>query len=296
MLKESAGWRWLFIIEGTITIFVAINAAIFLPNYPGTTKWLDQEERSYAQWRLLSDTGEADIASASGLWQGVKLAFKDSRLYMFVLLQHASILSQTFQYFFPTIVGTLGYGKIITLLITAPIWIATFLISLVVTYTSGRSGDRSIHIACLQAVSVIGCIISVSTTNLGARFFAIFLMPMGAVSAYQIIVAWVANSFPRPLVKRSACIAVANMIANASSIYGSYMWPKTDGPRYIPGASATAGVGVVVIACTAAIRLWLQKMNKDLAAMEEVDEHGNVVKNLHKDDPEARAFGFRYIY
>lgn len=48
-------------------------------------------------------------------------------------------------------------------------------------------------------------------------------MPMGAVSAYQIIIAWVANSFPRPLVKRSAAIAIANMIGNTASIYGSYM-------------------------------------------------------------------------
>lgn len=38
----------------------------------------------------------------------------------------------------------------------------------------------------------------------------------------QIIVSWVANSFPRPLVKRSACIAIANMIGNTATIYGSY--------------------------------------------------------------------------
>ena len=61
-------------------------------------------------------------------------------------------------------------------------------------------------------VSCVGNIIVVSTLNTGARFFAMFLMPLGAVSAYQIIVAWVANSFPRPLVKRSAAIAICNMI------------------------------------------------------------------------------------
>ena len=287
--------RWLFIIEGVITVFFAILAAILLPDYPSTTRWLNEEERAYAQWRLVSDAGEADLAGSISLWKGVKLAFSDPRLYIFILLQHTSILSQTFQYFFPSIVGTLGYNSIVTLLITAPVWIATFLISLLVTWTAGRTGDRSIHINCLQTVSIIGCIISVSTTSLGARFFAMFLMPMGAVSAYQIIVAWVANSFVRPLVKRSTCIAVANMIANASSIYGSYMWPNSQAPRYIPGGSATACIGFVVVVCTWIIRVWLQRLNKRLAALEEVDEEGNVVQNLHADDLDARTVGFRYI-
>lgn len=167
-----SGWRWLFIIEGSITCGVAIIAFFILPNYPSTTVWLKSEERVYAEWRLLEDTGEADIITAAGLWTGLKLALRDLRVYIFLLLQHASLLSQTFQYFFPSIVKTLGYGSIETLLITAPVWIATFLISLVVTYTSGRTGDRSFHILILQSVAVIGNIIVVSTTNLGARFFA----------------------------------------------------------------------------------------------------------------------------
>lgn len=56
---------------------------------------------------------------------GLKLALADYRLYLFVLLQHVSLLSQTFQYFFPSIVGTLGYGSIDTLWLTAPVWVST---------------------------------------------------------------------------------------------------------------------------------------------------------------------------
>jgi hypothetical protein len=52
------------------------------------------------------------------------MAVRDYRLYLFVLLQHVSLISQTFQYFFPTIVGTLGYGKITTLWLTAPAWVS----------------------------------------------------------------------------------------------------------------------------------------------------------------------------
>ena len=101
--------------------------------------------------------------------------FSDKRIYLFILIQHTSLLSQNFQYFFPTIVQTLGYGTIETLLITAPVWIATFLVSLFVTWTSGKTDDRGLHIICLMLVSVVGCVICTATTNIGARFFGMFL-------------------------------------------------------------------------------------------------------------------------
>lgn len=115
-----AGWRWLFIIEGVITIGVAISAGFILPDYPATTKWLNEEERNFASWRLMVDINESDDTHSRSIWEGVKLCLTDYRLYLFVLLQHLSILSQTFQYFFPTIVQTLGYGSIETLLLTVP--------------------------------------------------------------------------------------------------------------------------------------------------------------------------------
>ncbi|KAJ5887029.1 uncharacterized protein N7473_009703 [Penicillium subrubescens] len=284
-----AGWRWLFIIEGCITVGVSVLAGIFLPNYPATTSWLDDQERAYAQWRLMNDAGEADDASSNSIKEALALVFADKRIYLFILLQHTSLLSQNFQYFFPTIVKTLGYGNIETLLITAPVWIATFIVSLIVTYTSGKTNDRSLHIICLMLVSVVGGIICTATTNTGAKFFAMFLMPMGAVSAYQIIIAWVANSFPRPLVKRSAAIAIANMLGNTASIYGSYMWPSSSGPRYIPGGSATAAIALLVALIALVIRLVHKNMNKRLEAAE---SSGDVPPG---DNLESRAVGFRYI-
>lgn len=280
-----------------------------LPNYPATTGWLEDEEKAYAQWRLINDAGEADETGTSTIKEALYAVFTDKRIYLFILLQHASLLSQTFQYFFPSIVETLGYGNIETLLITAPVWIATFLVSLVVTWTSGKTNDRSIHIICLMAVSIVGCIICTASTNIGARFLGMFMyvsrtqpnqakqsqskltdfacrMPMGAVSAYQIIIAWVANSFPRPLVKRSAAIATANMIGNTASIYGSYMWPSSSGPRYVPGGSATAAVALLVAAMAFVIRVVHVRMNKGLLRREaEVDD----------DEVLDAPRGFRYI-
>jgi hypothetical protein len=154
---------------------VSLFSTLWLPNYPATTSWLDETEQAYAQWRLINDAGEADDTNAVTIKEALAMAFRDRRIYLFILLQHVSLLSQTFQYFFPTIVKTLGYDSIKTLLITAPVWIATFLVSLLVTWTSGRTNDRGWHIIGLMSLSAVGCIICTATTNLGARFFAMFL-------------------------------------------------------------------------------------------------------------------------
>lgn len=119
-----AGWRWLFIVEGSVTIGIAILASFFLPNYPATTSWLSEEEKTFAAWRLLADVNEEDERHARSTMAGLKLALQDHRLYLFILFQHLSLLSQTFQYFFPAIVGTLGYGAIDTLWLTAPVWVS----------------------------------------------------------------------------------------------------------------------------------------------------------------------------
>ncbi|KAG1781866.1 MFS general substrate transporter [Suillus placidus] len=71
-----AAWRWLFYIEGVITIFVGFQAMWLLPDYA----------------RLAEDAGEADQDSAeASLFEGFKMAIKDPKL-----------LGLSFVNFFPT--------------------------------------------------------------------------------------------------------------------------------------------------------------------------------------------------
>ena len=114
----------MYLQEGVITVGIAVIAAFVLPDYPHTTRWLSEEERAFASWRLLEDINEADVRHSESVWAGTKLAFKDYRLYIFILFQHVSLLTQAFQYFFPSIVDTLGYGRITTLWLTAPVWVS----------------------------------------------------------------------------------------------------------------------------------------------------------------------------
>jgi hypothetical protein len=48
-------WQYLFIIEGTLTIFIAILAWFWLPQGPGSAWFLDPEEQLFATQRIVKD-------------------------------------------------------------------------------------------------------------------------------------------------------------------------------------------------------------------------------------------------
>ena len=63
-----------------------------------------------------------------------------------------------------------------------------------------------------------------------------------------LIKTWVSDVIPQPAEKRAIAIALINSIGNASSIYSTWLWPKKDAPRYIPGfATTTTWLGVLCV-------------------------------------------------
>ncbi len=84
-VRGYSAWQWLFIIEGVATVGVALIAIPLLPNFPRTTKWLSEEEKALAIWRLEEDIGEDDwAAEEQSMWDGARLAFTDVKTYVLV--------------------------------------------------------------------------------------------------------------------------------------------------------------------------------------------------------------------
>lgn len=46
------GFRWLFIIEGLITVLFSLPLLFFLPDYPSRAKWLTEDEKKICEQRL----------------------------------------------------------------------------------------------------------------------------------------------------------------------------------------------------------------------------------------------------
>jgi len=100
VLGHSA-WRWLFWIEGIATMVIALFAFFILPDLPNNARFLTEEERIVAQYRMMEDVGEADADPANqGTFAGLNMATKDPRVYIFMLTLTAFVLGLSFNAFF----------------------------------------------------------------------------------------------------------------------------------------------------------------------------------------------------
>ncbi|KAK4690228.1 MFS transporter, ACS family, pantothenate transporter, partial [Lecanoromycetidae sp. Uapishka_2] len=174
-------WRWLFIIEGVITIFFAFCAYFALPNFPRTTTWLTENERQLAIWRLDEDIGEDDWVGSSQqtFFHGMKLAFQDIKMWILMVLLFGFVAAGTVTNLFPTVVKTLGYSNVISLLLTVPPYALAVITSFLNAWHADKTGERYFHITLPLYFAVIAFIIAATTTSIGPRYFAMMLMPAG---------------------------------------------------------------------------------------------------------------------
>lgn len=287
-------WRWVFILEGIITVIIAFSAFFILPNFPRTTKWLSEEERQLAVYRLQEDIGEDDWTSAEQqtFFHGLKLALIDVKTWIFTVLLLSIVSSASITNFFPSVVKTLGYDNIHTLLLTAPPYVLAVITTFLNAWHADKTGERFWHIVLPLCVGVFAFILAAATHTTGPRYASMMLMVPGVYTGYVVALAWISNSMPRPPAKRAAALAFINAISNTSSIYASYMYPQPKSgaqPNLTVPLSvdcATAGLAIIM---TVIMRIILGRLNKKLDRGEHVEGAINGVPG------EAQERGFRFL-
>ena len=85
-----AGWRWLFIVEGALTVGIAIMFATFIPNRPENVRWLTPLERDLLLYRLEQDRGTKDATDEVSAWQGFIMAVSDPKTWMLCAVLYAN--------------------------------------------------------------------------------------------------------------------------------------------------------------------------------------------------------------
>ena len=130
-------FRWLFFIEGTLTIVVAIIAVFVIPDFPQyASRFLSPEEMRLAKLRMQEDVGigDSDESETKGShFPGLFDALSDWRVYWLAFALASLVVSLSFNAFFPTLTETLGYSPTVTLLLCAPPWIFATLVSFAVS-------------------------------------------------------------------------------------------------------------------------------------------------------------------
>ncbi|KAM0408680.1 hypothetical protein ACHAPD_011671 [Fusarium lateritium] len=259
-VKGIAGWKWLFIIEGSVTAVVAVFGFFLLPDDPSETRWLTPEERELCILRISRDTVGQKVRGTT--WEGLKQACKDPRTWLFCLMQNLHISACSFNNFFPTIVRSMGFKSTTALLLTAPPYFVSGILGIPFAWSSGYVNERTWHITAGLSLAVVGFVISCSTLSSAARYTATFLYATGAYSVGSVILGWVSNTLSQTPEKKSVAYALVNVTANLAYIYCAYLWPSSDGPDYLMGFSSMVAFAVTSIMCAWAMRVWLKKLNR----------------------------------
>jgi nitrate/nitrite transporter NarK len=209
--------------------------------------------------------------------------------------------------FLPTLVRNFGFSTIHTLLLTAPPYIVTAGICVLNTWNSDRTGNRSLHIVVPTLGAVTGIVITLATTNIGARYFALFLMLPGTYACFQVSNAWMSSIAARPRKKRGIALALNNSFGNTALTWTPYLYPQSDGPRYVMAWSVNLALSAVLLIATIVLSFCLKRENRkaDAAAVqvsgvqsqdvvnEKVDGHHQIEESEIGNETVGRRLGGR---
>jgi MFS family permease len=197
------GWRWIFILEGMLTVIVAIAAYFTLFDFPETASFLTEEERAFVVWRLKyqgqSAGNEVTVAQEDSFqWRFVKDAFLDWQIWVNIWV-YWGIVAPLYgiSLFLPTIIRGLGYTSSTAQLLTVPIYITASVLAVAVAYMSDKYGKRSPFILVCLGIMAVGFIMCIATTTPGVVYAGVFLVACALYPAFPGNITWLSNSKSR---------------------------------------------------------------------------------------------------
>ena len=190
-LRGYLGWRWIFILEGTLTAVVAIVFFFLIPDFPEETKWLTEEERAFIKARLQDDQGKSALERRITL-QDVLRCFKDYKIFLGGFMYFGLIVpAYGYAFFAPSIIKSYGYSNIQTQLHSVPPWATAFGFSMLVAFFSDRLRHRFLFAIIPIAIAIAGFAILITTHhNRHLEYGALFMVTSGTYSAMPIIICW----------------------------------------------------------------------------------------------------------
>ncbi|KAH8673983.1 major facilitator superfamily domain-containing protein [Xylariales sp. PMI_506] len=234
-IRGYNGWRWIFILEGCLTVVVAAIFFFVFPTFPEQAEWLNEEERNYVRARLQADQGRNAAERKIGARDVVNV-LKEYRTWIGGLMYFGLIVpAYGYAFFAPAIIKTYNYSAIQTQLHSVPPWAVSFGFSLLIAAFSDWFKHRALFAIGPLALSITGFAILLSVhNNTSLEYAALFLVVMGTYGAMPIIVCWF-NMNLGGHHRRAIGTAWQVGFGNIGGIIATYAFISTDAPKYTKG-------------------------------------------------------------
>lgn len=187
------GWRWIFILEGLLTVVIAGASYFFIYNYPDTAKFLTEKERVAIQLRLKDDSDATQDEAFN--WTNVKKAFTDIKVYLYAFGFHTmSLPLYTLSLFLPSIIKSLGYTAAQAQLMTIPPYAIAFVATISTAILSERYQRRAPFILGTSSLAILGYILLLSDHRPGVSYLGTIFAAVGIYPSVALVLAWPANN------------------------------------------------------------------------------------------------------
>ncbi|EJT78534.1 MFS transporter [Gaeumannomyces tritici R3-111a-1] len=252
-------WRWLFIIEGTITVLFAVFAYWYLPLSASQASFLNEEEKALAFHRISVDSSST-VEEGFNLRKSLVI-FRQPATYGFLLIEICvGVPSQAVNLFMPQIIQRLGYGTIQTNLFTVAPNITGAVMLLILAFTSDWLRLRSPFVALGFILTCMGFAIYAAIDNIETQlrlgYYATFMMCWGTSAPSVLLSTWYNNNIAHEG-QRLVLTSVGVPLANLMGLVSSNVFRKEDAPKYEPALITTACFGAAGATVAAAMGLWM---------------------------------------
>ncbi|KAI8458816.1 major facilitator superfamily domain-containing protein, partial [Phakopsora pachyrhizi] len=260
---DLPGWAWIFIVEGLFTCIWGIISYFIFPASLETSKYLTHDQKTLLIERLAKDRCKNTMQSEKFSWGEVGKASKSVHVWinsLTIFMSGANLYSLA--YFQPSIIKSLGYSESHTQLLSVPPFAVAFIVMLFTSYISDRYCARG-FIACFCAfLGVVGFAIfyGAEVDQKSLKYFSLFLSVPGIYSAGPPLFAWQANNSEGHY-RRATAIAIGSVAGNCGGILSTWLFPRSDSPRYHTGTIVNLIFSIGIIVFVAANRTWLMACN-----------------------------------
>jgi MFS family permease len=255
-----SGWQWIFILEGLLTFVVALIAYKVMQDYPGTAKFLTQEERDEVQARLKRDRSSlADEFDMKYFWDAVK----DWKIWVHMFIT-IGVYTGLYSYslFLPTIINDLGTASTreLSQLMTVPPYVVACIFCVSAGWYADRLGQRGIFMIGFMVIAIIGLIMLMASSSSGVRYTGCFFLATGIYPNVPLGVAWNGNNIGGSL-KRGVGIAMHVGFGNLGGTISAYLFLAKDKPRYLPGFGTLLGCQFMALVLSVWMYIYLRREN-----------------------------------
>ncbi|KAI1819101.1 major facilitator superfamily domain-containing protein [Xylaria intraflava] len=237
-------WRWLFIIEGVLTILFAIFAFFYLPKSAAEATFLNEEEKALAYHRIQVDSSSI-VNEEFNLKESLQV-FKRPATYGFLLIEIAlGVPIQSVSLFLPQIVQRIVTDTVKVNLYTVAPNITGAVTLLILAFSSDFLRIRFPFICLGFALSFIGFIIYAAIDVLHqtqVAYFATFMMTWGTSAPSVLLSTWYNNNIAHEG-QRLALTSVGVPLANLMGLVSSNVFREQDAPKYELALITTASFG-----------------------------------------------------